>query len=159
MAPMQLRCSAPGCTYETEALEVPWSIQLLAIHSQVAHGVGVGYPPAPILVPGNYSEVIGGLLGADVKVKTKVTNNQQVTHEMTTNMNRSSEPNEQIEEEASPVKKSRMEEVKMRDKHEKKRVRDEARRLKEEKKKKEEEEQNKKQEEKEEQKETKRRRS
>ena len=134
-------------------------LQLLAIHSQFAHGVGVGYPPAPILVPGNYSEVIGGLLGADVKVKTKVTNNQQVTHEMTTNMNGSSEPNEQIEEEASPVKKSRMEEVKMRDKHEKKRVRDEARRLKEEKKKKEEEEQKKKQEEKEEQKETKRRRS
>jgi len=111
------------------------------------------------MVPGNYSEVMGGLLGADVKVKTKVTNNQQVTHEMTTNMNGSSEPNEQIEEEASPVKKSRMEEVKMRDKHEKKRVRDEARRLKEEKKKKEEEEQKKKQEEKEEEKETKRRRS
>ena len=156
MAPMRLRCSAPGCTYETEALEVPWSIQLLAIHSQVAHGVGVGYPPAPIMVPGNYSEVMGGLLGADVKVKTKVTNNQQVTHEMTTNMNRSSEPIEQIEE---AVKKSRMEEVKMRDKHEKKRARDEARRLKEEKKKKEEEEQKKKQEEKEEEEETKRRRS
>ena len=87
---------------------------------------------------------------------TLVTNNQQVTHEMTTNMNRSSEPIEQIEE---AVKKSRMEEVKMRDKHEKKRARDEARRLKEEKKKKEEEEQKKKQEEKEEEKETKRRRS
>ena len=156
MAPMRLRSSAPNCTYETKALEVPWSIQLLAIHSQVAHGVGVGYPPAPIMVPGNYSEVMGGLLGADVKVKTKVTNNQQVTHEMTTNMNRSSEPIEQIEE---AVKKSRMEEVKMRDKHEKKRARDEARRLKEEKKKKEEEEQKKKQEEKEEEKETKRRRS
>ena len=120
MAPMRLRGSAPDCTYETEALEVPWSIQLLAIHSQVAHGVGVGYPTPHIMVPGNYLEVMGGLLGADVKVKTKVTNNQQVTHEIAANMNGSSEANEQVEEEVSPVKKTKMEDLKLRDKNEKK---------------------------------------
>ena len=107
MAPMRLRCSAPGCTFETEPLEVPWSIQLLAIHSQVAHGVGVGYPPPHIMVPGNYLEMMGSLLGADVKVKSKVTQNHTVTHELAANMNGSSEVNEQVEVEVSPVKKQK----------------------------------------------------
>ena len=53
--------------------------------------------------------MMGGLLGADVKVKTKVTNIQQVTHEIAANMNGSSEANEQVEEEVSPVKRTKIE--------------------------------------------------
>ena len=49
---------------------------------------------------------MGDLLGADVKVKTKVTNDQQVTHVIAAKMNGSSEANEQVEEEVSPVKKT-----------------------------------------------------
>ena len=49
-------------------------------------------------------------------MKRKVTNNQQVTHEIAANMNGSSEVNEQV----SPVKRTKMEDAKLKDKNEKK---------------------------------------
>ena len=62
MAPICLKCSGENCTSETEALEVPWCLHVLSIHTHLVHGVPVVFPNT-IVMAGNSPEGMGSLLG------------------------------------------------------------------------------------------------